>query len=108
MREQSIFGVASTVGRLIEMWAVRIHSTADVRVLAAQVNYMFARAPGSAVICADYSHLEIMGGDVLSTWLEVIRAANDRLERSAIIRPRHAGPVTLQLQGVFRQAGHAG
>jgi hypothetical protein len=100
------FGLANRVGRLIETTVCRIESTAELNELESQFANALSGTDRTVVACVDCSHLQHLSDPILTKLLELMRSANPRLERSAIILP-HAGTILRhQMERVLRAASN--
>jgi len=101
-----MFAAECSVGRLVEAWALRFDSVSDVAMFGMQAAQAIAKARGNIVICSDYSNLQALPSDVFPAFVEVLRRANPRLERAALVMPHKGTSLRHQMEALLRQATH--
>jgi hypothetical protein len=89
---------------LVEAWALRFDSISDVAMFGMQAAQAIAKARGDIVICTDYSNLQALPSEVFPAFVEVLRRANPRLERAALVMPRKGTALRHQMEALLRQA----
>ena len=100
------FGAQNRVGRLVEAWAVNFNSMSDVLSFGMEAARAITEVPGQIVICTDYSHLQPLSFGVLRTFLDVLRRANPRLLRAALVVPPPGTELRQQVADLVRAAHH--
>jgi hypothetical protein len=101
-----MFAAEHRIGRLVEAWALRFDSSSDVAMFGMQSGQAIADLPGKVVICSDYSNLQALPTDVIPAFVDVLRRANARLDRAALVMPRHGTTLRHQMEGMLRKAHH--
>jgi hypothetical protein len=91
---------------LLAMRVDALRSMADLLDLSRQLRAAMDGIPGSIIGCADYRLLRGIDGEVADGLVELIRQANPKVRRSALLMPIDASTSRLQLDQVLRQ-GHA-
>jgi hypothetical protein len=100
------FAAVHKAGRLVEAWALRFDTVSDVAMFGMQSTQAISSVQGPVLICSDYSHLQALPSDVLPALVEVLRRANPRLQRAALVMPRQGTTLRHQMEGLLRQASH--
>jgi hypothetical protein len=101
-----MFAARHCTGRLVEAWALRFDSASDVAMFGMQSSQAIAEVAGHVVICSDYSNLQSLPSDVLPSFVDVLRRANPRLDRAALVMPRQGTTLRHQMEGMLRRAIH--
>jgi hypothetical protein len=97
-------GARLVVGRLVEVWLSDVRSVTEWNDFLGQFTRASAAAPGRLVICADYRALRVLTPAVADSVLECLKSVNRRLERSALLLPKNAPTVRLQVDRLVREA----
>jgi hypothetical protein len=100
------FSSTHKVGRLVEAWALQFDTIHDVAMFGVQSTRAIAEVSGPVVICSDYSNLQAFPSDVFPAFIEILKRANLRLERAALIMPRQGTALRGQMEGLLRHANH--
>jgi hypothetical protein len=93
------------VGRVVEVRAHRLWSSADITKLKAQVFAAMRGAAPEAVICADYRNASALSREAADTWSQAMRASNPMLTRSAILVNPTNTILKLQIERILLCAG---
>jgi hypothetical protein len=102
-----MFAAAHIVGRLVEAWALQFDTLRDVAMFGMQSSRAIADvSAGSVIICTDYSNLRALPSDVFPAFVDVLKRANLRLERAALVMPRKGTTLRHQMEVLLRQANH--
>jgi hypothetical protein len=101
-----MFAAAHKIGRLVEAWAIQFNTVDDVVMFGLQSSRAITEVPGPILICSDYSNLQALPSDVFSAFVEVLRRANPRLDRAALIMPRKGSSLRPQMEALLERAPH--
>ncbi len=101
-----MFAAAHKIGRLVEAWAIQFNTVDDVVMFGLQSSRAIAEVGGPILICSDYSNLQALPSDVFSAFVEVLRRANPRLDRAALIMPRKGSSLRPQMEALLERAPH--
>jgi hypothetical protein len=83
-----MFAATHKTGRLVEAWAIQFNTVNDVVMFGLQSTRAISEVNGAVLICSDYSNLQALPSDVFSAFVDVLRRANPRLDRAALVMPR--------------------
>jgi hypothetical protein len=101
-----MYSLERRVGRLLE---IRFRSPLDkgaVGAFATEVGVR-TRDPGARVVsCVDMRSLRPLPPDVSDAFVDVLRGANPRIERTACLLPEASATLRLQIERLHREAGN--
>jgi hypothetical protein len=101
-----MFAAANKTGRLVEAWAIQFNTVNDVVMFGLESSRAISRVDGPVLICSDYSNLQALPSDVFSAFVEVLRRANPRLDRAALLMPRKGSTLRPQMEALLERAPH--
>ena len=93
------------VGRVVEVRAHRLWSSADITKLRAEVFAAMRGAGPEAVICADYRNASALSREAADAWSQAMRESNPMLTRSAILVEPTNTILKLQIERILLCAG---
>ncbi len=100
------FSAANRAGRLVEAWALQFNTIHDVAMFGMQSSEAIAAVDGQVIICSDYSNLQALPSTVFSAFVEVLKRANPRLMRAALVMPRKGTSLRHQMEALMQKATH--
>jgi hypothetical protein len=101
-----MFRIENVVGRLVEIHVTDLRSMEEMEQFGFQVMETVKAVPGRAVSVVDLRLPRIFAPDVAESLEEMLRRANPKIERSAILlAPSHA-IFALQLERLIREAAN--
>jgi hypothetical protein len=101
-----MFAAANKTGRLVEAWAIQFNTVNDVVMFGLQSSRAISAVDGPVLICSDYSNLQALPSDVFSAFVDVLRRANPRLDRAALVMPRRGSSLRPQMEALLQRAPH--
>jgi hypothetical protein len=101
-----MFAAAHKAGRLVEAWAIQFNTINDVVLFGLQSSRAIAEVNGPVLICSDYSNLQTLPSEVLAEFIQVLRRANPRLDRAALVMPHKGTTLRHQMQALLERATH--
>ena len=97
-------GARLAVGRLIEVCLNDIRTVAEWNAFLRPFRRAVAATQGRLVICADYRELRVLTPAVAEAVLDSLKTVNQRHDRSALLLPKNAPTLRLQLDRLVREA----
>jgi hypothetical protein len=104
--DRVVLYVAMRVGRLFEVRVAGAVTRADVDDHVAKMRAALVSAPDKRVAIVGVHALEVMGPGAADRFLEVMRAANTSLARSAYLLPLNNTTLGLQMWRLLQEAGN--
>jgi hypothetical protein len=101
-----MFAAAHRAGRLVEAWAIQFNTVDDVVGFGLLCTRVISEVSGPIVICSDYSNLQALPSDVFAEFVQVLRRANPRLDRAALLMPKSGTALRHQMAALLERAPH--
>ena len=92
------------VGRLAELWLSDIATELGWNECLAQLHRATAGLTGRIVVCADYRALILLNPTVADALLVWLKQVSPRVERTAVLLPKNAPTLRLQVDRLVREA----
>jgi len=93
------------VGRVVEVRAHRLWTSADITKLRDEVFAAMRGTGPDAVICADYRNASALSREAADAWSQAMRESNPMLTRSAILVGTTNTILNLQIERILRCSG---
>ena len=101
-----MFRIEQSVGKLLEIQVANLASLEEMNQFRTQVMEAVVHAPGKAVAVVDLRQPRIFAPEVASALEEMLKRANPKIDRSAVLLARDHAVFSLQLERIIRDAGN--
>lgn len=98
--------VEHTVGRLVVTRLYTMREVHEVGHIQQAMVKTLQQVPGPAVLCADWSHIEILSPPVADAMVAMLALTNPKILRSGILLAPQAATFNLQAERVIRSANN--
>jgi hypothetical protein len=102
-----MFRVANDVGKLVEIHVTNLAGMDEMELFRAAVMEAVDHARGKAVVVVDLRLPRVFAPEVATALEQMLKRANPKILRSAVLLAREHAIFSLQLERIIREAGNA-